>query len=344
MNYLPDAFRHGVTIFTEIEVMHLKRSGSDWTLHCQLHQANLEPGSETPRRNVKAGLIVLAAGTLGSTQILLRSHKKGLLLSTQLGKRFSGNGDVLGFGLSCKPRVNGVGVRFAPKRRRPFDIGPTITAVIDRQSDDSTPMIIEEGAIPGALWRLLPGSFSAARTLEDADVSGDRRHVDAREIVRWVQAARTLQRTQTYLVMGNDHGHGHLKLDGNDNVTVKWEKLRNKPLVPAIDEALHLATSEIDGKYLRDPLWTRVFDDDLVTVHPLGGCVMADDAGNGVVNHKGQVFSGENGTQVYEDLYVADGSVVPRPLGVNPLLTISALAERCVALLLEDHPVGGNAS
>jgi cholesterol oxidase len=69
---------------------------------------------------------------------------------------------------------------------------------------------------------------------------------------------------------------------------------------------------------------------------------MADDADHGVVNHKGQVYSGENGTRVYEDLYVVDGSIVPRPLGVNPSLTIAALAERCVAMMVVDHPLGHN--
>ncbi|MGI8917350.1 MAG: GMC oxidoreductase, partial [Pyrinomonadaceae bacterium] len=76
---------------------------------------------------------------------------------------------------------------------------------------------------------------------------------------------------------------------------------------------------------------------DLITVHPLGGCVMANHAGDGVVNHKGQVFSGTVGTDVYKNLYVNDGSVIPRPVGVNPLLTISAVAERCCAILLEER-------
>jgi cholesterol oxidase len=121
---------------------------------------------------------------------------------------------------------------------------------------------------------------------------------------------------------------------------VKWPNLRQKPLFPAIDAALRLATDQIGGHYLRDPLWTRELDNELITVHPLGGCVMADDADHGVVNHKGQVYSGENGTRVYEDLYVVDGSIVPRPLGVNPSLTIAALAERCVAMMVVDHPLG----
>ena len=62
---------------------------------------------------------------------------------------------------------------------------------------------------------------------------------------------------------------------------------------------------------------------------------MAEDAAHGVVNHEGRVFNATSGTHTHEGLYVADGAVVPRPLGVNPLFTISALAERTCALLAE---------
>jgi choline dehydrogenase-like flavoprotein len=59
----------------------------------------------------------------------------------------------------------------------------------------------------------------------------------------------------------------------------------------------------------------------LVTPHPLGGCNMGSSPEQGVVNHFGEVFG-------YKNLYVADGAIVPKPLGVNPSRTIGALAER----------------
>jgi cholesterol oxidase len=61
-----------------------------------------------------------------------------------------------------------------------------------------------------------------------------------------------------------------------------------------------------------------------ITVHPLGGCALADSPEQGVVSAapeiRGQVFG-------YQWLYVADGSIVPTALGANPAATITALAK-----------------
>ena len=69
----------------------------------------------------------------------------------------------------------------------------------------------------------------------------------------------------------------------------------------------------------------------LVTVHPLGGCRMGQTASDGVVDHRGEVFG-------YPNLFVADGSVLPVPVGRNPSMTIAAIAERSARLMAQDGP------
>ena len=64
---------------------------------------------------------------------------------------------------------------------------------------------------------------------------------------------------------------------------------------------------------------------------------MAEVAENGVVDHRGAVFSGSLGDATHEGLYVLDGAIVPLSLGVNPLLTISALAERGATLIAKER-------
>src|SRR5690606_42100698 len=72
------------------------------------------------------------------------------------------------------------------------------------------------------------------------------------------------------------------------------------------------------------------------TVDPLGGGVMADSGEHGRGDDRGRVFTGV-GDEVHDGLLVTDGAVIPRPLATNPLLTISALAERSAALLAAER-------
>ena len=63
-----------------------------------------------------------------------------------------------------------------------------------------------------------------------------------------------------------------------------------------------------------------------ITAHILGGCHMGDSKATGVINSSHQLFG-------YEDIYVVDGTAVSANVGVNPSLTIAALAERCMSLI-----------
>jgi len=62
------------------------------------------------------------------------------------------------------------------------------------------------------------------------------------------------------------------------------------------------------------------------TAHCIGGCVIADSSTNGVVDSHQQAFG-------YKNMYICDGSVVAANLGVNPSLTITALAERAMTFI-----------
>lgn len=72
--------------------------------------------------------------------------------------------------------------------------------------------------------------------------------------------------------------------------------------------------------------------------HPLGGCRMAKSSADGVVDEFGHVFDkSKSGAQpFYEGLYIADASIIPTALGVNPSLTISALSLRVADKIIED--------
>lgn len=341
MNYLPDARNHGAKIFTRVAVRFVQRKDDRWLVHYQV----LDTGRErfdAPPLFVSADIVVVAAGALGSTEILLRSAEDGLPLSDQVGRRMTGNGDVLAFSYNSDQEVNGIGWGHR-NDGEVGPVGPCITGIIDNrdQSDLEQGMVIEEGSIPGALADYLPQSMLAVARANGIDTDPglqDRIEELARELDSLVRGPYrgAVRNSQTYLVMSHDDGDGQAVLEG-DRLRIRWPGVGGQPVFERISEALQRATEALGGTYLTSPIWNKLLGERLVTVHPLGGCVMAEDAERGVVNHKGQVFAGPQGTAVYEGLYVSDGAVIPRPLGVNPLLTISALAERCCALLAQDR-------
>src|SRR4029079_981167 len=107
-----------------------------WKVHYQLLHAGRE-SYEAETLFVAGDMVILAAGSLGSTEILLRSRDAGkLTVSARLGDGFSGNGDVLGFGYNTAHEIRSVGLGAKPPADgRALDehraIGPTITGIID---------------------------------------------------------------------------------------------------------------------------------------------------------------------------------------------------------------------
>ncbi len=341
MNYLPDAKNHGAEIYTQVSVRRVEREGTRWLVHYQLLNAGQEKFN-APEMFVSADIVVLAAGTLGSTEILLRSQAAGLALSDQVGRHFTGNGDVLAFGYNTEQEINGIGFGSRPPAEQ-APVGPCITGIIDmrEQPQLDNGMVIEEGSIPGGIASFLPTAFTAAAKVLGKDTDSglsDRIEEKQREAESLIHGAYAgaIRNTQTYLVMTHDDGAGRMYLE-NDRLRIDWSGVGKQSIFERVNDRLEEATRPLGGTQIPNPIWSKWFNHDLITVHPLGGCILAENAQQGVVNHKGQVFSSNQGTAVYENLYVADGSVIPRTLGVNPLLTISAIAERCCALIAKDR-------
>ena len=338
MNYLPDAVNHGAEIYTQARVSHLERRAGRWVVHYAL----LDQGRErfpAPLPFVSADTVVLGAGALGSTEILLRSAERGLPVSDRLGTRFTGNGDVLAFAYNLDEPVNGIGFGDHNVGEVP-PVGPCIAGILDLREQDrlDTGMVIEEGVIPGAVSVALPYVFPfvAAHLGRDAD-SGMRDFYEerTRELEAMLQGARegAIGHTLTFLVMTHDDSGGRIVLGEGGRARVVWPGVGSQPIFQRVHETLQRASEAAGGTYLRNPIWSQAFGQDLVTVHPLGGCPMADTAEDGVVDDRGRVFAGSSGDAVHDGLYVMDGAVIPRSVGVNPLLTISAVAERCCELL-----------
>ena len=317
LNYIPVAERHGAEVrehhlVNSIELLN-GRSGYRVSFD-RLGDGSRRPGSES------AAKVIIAAGSLGSTEILLRcrdQHKTLRNLSRRLGKQWCSNGDFLTPAHHPTRPVE-------PRR------GPTITSAIDflDRSRGGHAFWIQDGGVPDLIevWmeRFLyrPQRNPIATALQ----------LWWKEIVRH----KPVSHMMPWFAQGMDYSDGAFSLRrrwwlfGPRQLSLDWDVSRNVPLIDEI-VAMHCELArKTDGIAIVPPTWTLA--NYLVTPHPLGGCVMGDSAETGVVDDGGQVFG-------HPDLYVVDGAIVPRSVGVNPSRTIAALAERCAERMTGYVPV-----
>jgi len=359
--YLPAARRAGARLFTGVTVLTVRHDGHHWVVRFvrTASRKMQRDGTPVPVHELHARHVVLSAGTFGSTEILLRSKREhGLALSPQLGQRLSTNGDTLAFGYMLDQRVNGTGLG-SRDAEVGYTVGPTITAMIrvDDPKDLTQSMLIQDGAVPGAISTLFHEMVTASATLSQLNRWGFRempRQGQRREESRdWsVLHPKGLTHTQTLLGMGHDPSAGSMALDQEDDrLRIRYDKLAIEPLERLRDGYLRA----IEGQgaiFVRNPALHPLPDEvaDILsgptlsngsfTVHPLGGCCMSDGPEQGVVDAWGRVFQPSRGTDgkpvFHEGLYVLDGSIVPTSLGANPLLAITALAEHAMQTLAVD--------
>src|SRR5688572_6338912 len=127
------------------------------------------------------------------------------------------------------------------------------------------------------------------------------------------------------LGMGRDIPDGQMFLTEDGRLDANWRKQKSGPYFERVRDTMRALSDALGARFVETPLQhlSRV-----ITVHPLGGCPMGRHPDEGVVNADGEVFG-------YPGLYVADGSIMPGPVGANPCLTIAALADRFADGILE---------
>ena len=373
MNYLPEAHRRGATIVTGAQVRTIRLCDDN---RYEVTFKSTTP-SDSPDRVLKADIVIVSAGSIGTTEILQRSvSQTGLPLPKEaLGTRFSGNGDVLGFGFMANwthsndpydarnpAPIYGIGAGENTPDQPKYQPGPCITGVIkvnmDEDIDLSLSLVIEEGVAPGPLAAVYPGAFFFDDVLEGSDtifpdmagkmsslaaLAGEMQKVRSIDDMAALSYEGAIARSQSFLVMSHDNSGGALVYNHVHDVTiVDWPEAGSKQPYPRDNDVLEKASDGIWATYLPNPLWSEALNRNLVTVHPVGGCPMADSPETGVVDDLCRAWTG-TGTEKHPGLFICDGSVIPTSLGLNPLLTISAISERAMDHLKAHHAWAGQA-
>ncbi|SIO66688.1 cholesterol oxidase [Singulisphaera sp. GP187] len=309
-NYIPWAEKHGADVRELHIVTNIVAEGAGY----RVFYDRIVSGQRVSGQ-VTGAKVIVAAGSLGSTDLLLNCRDRtGSLprLSPFLGKNWSSNGDFL------TPAIY-------PSREIDPSIGPTITSAIDflDRSVNNQSFWIEDGGWPNLVNDALrTGSTDVRNLVLKGLVEGIRlglQQVDpAKGVMPW-------------FAQGVDAGNGTFRLKrpwyffGPKKLYLDWDSAKSEAAINTII-AMHKKLSTVTGGMpLVPPMWT--LGKSLITPHPLGGCAMASGPGQGVVDHKCEVFG-------YPNLYVCDGAVFPRALGVNPSRTIGAIAERTAKLIV----------
>lgn len=305
LNYLARAEHKGA----EIRPLHLVKGIERYDGGYKVSYDRLLPSG--PRDGfTTARIVVLAAGSLGSTELLLRAHDDETLegLSARLGLGWSSNGDFL------TPAFH---------RNRNVDPthGPTITAAINflDHGADGQDVYVEDGGFPSVVE-------IALRELQDNPPSDPLARLIIESLRPLLREDRLTKHVMPWFAQSRDAADGRLYLRRN-KLRLDWDHDASEATIDAV-VAMHKRLAELTGGEAL-PVLTWELGHNLVTPHPLGGCGMGTSAADGVVDHKGEVFGQPN-------LFVADGAVIPKAIGLNPSRTIAALAERTAELIVAE--------
>jgi cholesterol oxidase len=340
--YLSAAAHAGAETRTRSDVRRIApRPGGGFEVVYVVHREEDEgqpiPEAQRPHVTLTCDRLLLGAGAIGTTSLLLRNRSALPHLSPALGTRFCGNGDVLGFAIPRRGRAGGRDAYRVVDSSR----GPVITSAVrvpdaadggqvrgHYVEDAGYPYfldwLIEMRAAPSTVGRL--ARFGLRRAV--ARVTGDPRSDLSAEFGELFGRTRVSSASLPLLGMGRDVPDGVMRLR-RGHLDVDWTTATSRAYFEGLRATMQRLAEGLDAEYRDNPMWRlkRV-----ITVHPLGGAPMGRRPDEGVVDPYGEVFH-------YPGLHVVDGAAMPGPVGPNPALTIAAFADRAAEHLLEtsDH-------
>ncbi len=269
--------------------------------------------------------VILSAGTLGTTELLLKCkevYKTLPRISEKLGHYFSGNGDFLSFVIDGEKESNP-------------NYGPVITQGIDfnlfENPKKEEAFILEDASYPvfaswaanvirknplKVFWHTIKDVF--LKLIKSGSVNGQ-----AGFLVEDILQNDISQNSSVLLFMGVDNSLGKMLLKSGE-LNIDWSQEKSMPLYKKILDVTKKFAKIVKAK-TSFPLfnWNFLFKEN-ITVHALGGAILAESIEQGVTSANlenfGEVFN-------YKNLYCADGSIIPNAVGANPIATISALSE-----------------
>jgi cholesterol oxidase len=277
---------------------------------------------------LKAKNVVISAGSIGSTELLLKMKKQKKLpkLNSWLGKKWCGNGDLEGTVLNTDQVLE-------PTK------GPVITSAI-RYEYSSYPdgfrhsCYIQDAGFPIGMAWYLSGKIPQAKSLFGQFLLGY--HYLKNFILRIfgllkkksemnvgkafeqaIDDGDFIQKAMVLLGMGRDRSDGIVSLNEKNQAVVNWKLTSSQLHYDRVRTEMKKIAGVLGGDFVDNPL---TYLQKVIAVHPLGGCPMSETESEGFVNTKGQVYH-------YPGLYVVDASILPTSIGPNPSLTIAALAE-----------------
>ena len=322
-NYLSAAKRNGADLRTLCEVRQIAKQ-PDGRFEIQYAHHRLDEKSQTSASvTITANRLILAAGTFGSTYLLMKNRAAFPRLSPALGTRYSGNGDLLSFILDSRKPLNPT-------------FGPVITSAIRVENQGKVGgFYVEDGGYPAFLaWIVesgldLPGFASRALHFGERTIFGalglDPDSDLGREASDLLGPCLTAQHSLPILAMGRDTPSGRFSLEGKF-LECDWKLDQSSAYYQRLIATGRNIAEAMGAKYQQNPAFE--YFRQVITAHPLGGCPMGKNRDEGVVDSFGEVYE-------YPGLYVTDGSILPGPVGPNPALTIAALADRAATHIIE---------